>query len=55
VSLAGFPLGSALQSMKIPQHARDGVKEPGCVFLAPHHPPAGPATLNFIQQGFDFR
>jgi hypothetical protein len=29
--------------MKIPQHARDGVKEPGCVFLAPHHPLAGTA------------
>jgi hypothetical protein len=40
--------------MKIPQHARDGVKEPGCVFLAPHHPPAEPATLKFIYQGFDF-
>jgi len=50
VSFAGFPLGSALYSLKIPQNARDGVKESGCVFLAPHHPPAGPAisTIDFL-------
>jgi hypothetical protein len=30
--------------MKFPQHARDGVKEPGCVFLTPHHPLASLAT-----------
>jgi hypothetical protein len=38
--------------MKFPQHARDALKEPGCVFLAPHHPPAGPATFQINSQRF---